>query len=300
MWVQPRDDMLTYTPIGHSRRPGNVQAVADDWETRVKAYENSAHHNQRLHAEFTDLVSTVPWLLEHRLYIESEKLGFGDRAFHYLWYLLIQEISRSSRPVRCLEIGVFKGQVVSLWALIAKSGGFPLEVTGISLLEGNAPASPLGRAMNWLRRRFDPAYDGKWRSLAAEGNIFPHGDLQPFVESLWRRYQLPREGLRLVRGNSHDAKVRLGVQGEYDLVYVDGDHSYEGALQDIREYGALVRTGGYLVIDDAGSFLPGEGYFKGIESVSRACEAVGPMGYENVLNVGHNRVFRRVAQARAT
>ena len=41
--------------------------------------------------------------------------------------------------------------------------------------------------------------------------------------------------------------------GSFDVVLVDGDHSYYGALDDLRNAWPLVSPGGYLVFDDVGN-----------------------------------------------
>jgi len=46
-------------------------------------------------------------------------------------------------------------------------------------------------------------------------------------------------------------------------------------------------------MDDASCDLPGEGYFKGYSAVSTAARIVPSLGFENVLNIGHNRIYRR-------
>lgn len=52
-------------------------------------------------------------------------------------------------------------------------------------------------------------------------------------------------------GSSHDAAIKEKVKGKaYDLVFVDGDHSYEGALDDILHYWSVVRPGKYMIVDD--------------------------------------------------
>lgn len=52
-------------------------------------------------------------------------------------------------------------------------------------------------------------------------------------------------------GSSHAPEIKAKVKGRlYDLVCVDGDHSYEGALDDIIFYWDNVRPGGYMIIDD--------------------------------------------------
>ena len=48
-----------------------------------------------------------------------------------------------------------------------------------------------------------------------------------------------------------------------------------------------------LVADDAGCELPGTVFWKGHESVSRAARELPALGFTNVLNVGHNRVYQR-------
>lgn len=52
-------------------------------------------------------------------------------------------------------------------------------------------------------------------------------------------------------GSSHDPKIKEKVKGRlYDLVFVDGDHSYKGAMEDIVFYWNNVTPGGFMIIDD--------------------------------------------------
>jgi len=39
----------------------------------------------------------------------------------------------------------------------------------------------------------------------------------------------------------------------FDWVYIDGNHSYENVLEDLRHYLPFVKTGGLLCGDDYGS-----------------------------------------------
>jgi alpha-D-ribose 1-methylphosphonate 5-triphosphate synthase subunit PhnG len=48
-------------------------------------------------------------------------------------------------------------------------------------------------------------------------------------------------------------------------------------------------------MDDAAYGLPGTSFWKGYETVARACLRLPDLGFDNVLNVGHNRVFERRA-----
>src|SRR5437588_660872 len=60
---------------------------------------------------------------EHRSYFKADQRGFGEDAFHSMWWLLFLQ----EKPARMLEIGIYRGQTVSLWALIAKVLGVECE-----------------------------------------------------------------------------------------------------------------------------------------------------------------------------
>jgi predicted O-methyltransferase YrrM len=53
-------------------------------------------------------------------------------------------------------------------------------------------------------------------------------------------------------GNSRDTIPALMPEkaGHFDLVLVDGDHSYEGAMADLENVWPLVRPGGCVVFHD--------------------------------------------------
>jgi predicted O-methyltransferase YrrM len=56
---------------------------------------------------------------------------------------------------------------------------------------------------------------------------------------------------RLVRhvGLTHDV-IAAEPDGKFDWIYIDADHSYEGALRDAKASAPKVRPGGYLVFND--------------------------------------------------
>jgi hypothetical protein len=67
-------------------------------------------------------------IINHRVYFSKEFRGFGEDAFHSMWYLLLSEF----KPKNCLEIGVYRGQIISLWALIAKHLNYRIEVSALA------------------------------------------------------------------------------------------------------------------------------------------------------------------------
>jgi hypothetical protein len=58
------------------------------------------------------------------------------------------------------------------------------------------------------------------------------------------------ERFKFIEGRSEDVLPKL--KREYDLIYIDGDHSYEGAKADIINCIPLLAKGGVLVLDDYG------------------------------------------------
>ena len=46
------------------------------------------------------------------------------------------------------------------------------------------------------------------------------------------------------------AACRIFGKGFFDWIYIDGDHTVEGALADLRNYTPLVKSGGYIAGDD--------------------------------------------------
>jgi hypothetical protein len=232
------------------------------------------------------------WLLRHRMYIEENKLGFGDRAFHYMWYLLLQYLFQVKTRPQFLEIGVYKGQVISLWSLIAKELKSECDITCITPLSGNiAPKGKILFYLNFLLRK-------KFRSDTEAGNFYDNENYAVVIKSLFEHFGLSFEKINLHKGLSTDAGILEKFKDVgFDLIYIDGDHAREAVEMDIKNYSSRINAGGFLVMDDASSNLPGaenKEYWKGHKSVSDACEIIPALGFKNVLNVGHNRIYQKI------
>ena len=255
---------------------------------RVNSYTNTAEANDRVFAEFTAMTAADPLLAGHRRHVEEHKLGFGDPAFHALWRGLLAAASAQFDRVDALEIGVFKGQVISLWSLLAREHKWPVRVHAIAPLTGHP--LPKWRWLTSLLFRINPHF----RERVKTGNFHSEEDYETAIRSHFAHYELSFDDVRLVRGYSTDAEVQAAVaDDQFHVVYIDGDHTFAGASADITHYAPKVKTGGWLVMDDAAFDLPGTTYWKGYESVARACRALPALGFENSINIGHNRVFRR-------
>lgn len=257
----------------------------------LKEYVCSSEHNNALHAHFTKMTDSTDFLSEHRNYIEKYKLGFGDRAFHYMWSLIIEHLVKQKKEPSLLEIGVYKGQVISLWSLLSKKFNAKVSISGISPLSGNvSPASPLIFYWKYLT-------DSKFRKDAKAGNFYNNEDYRQIISDLFNAFELDFSNVVLLKGYSTDQNILKKIdQSVYDLIYIDGDHTREIAEQDIRNYSIKIMKGGFLVMDDASCNIPGgeEGqYWKGHQPVSDACEILPSLGFVNILNIGHNRVYQK-------
>lgn len=259
-----------------------------DFDRLVAAYRNTTEENDRLHRQLTEMTRADPLLAAHRRHVEDNQLGFGDPAFHSLWRMLLQAAAGRFGSVRALEIGVFKGQVISLWSLLAREHRLDVRVAALSPLQGQP--MPRSRVLNKLRHWLSP----RFREEVASGNFYPPDDYAGTIRDLFRRFDLDFERVMLLRGfSTDDALLDRLRDAQFEIIYVDGDHTYEGALHDFRTFGPKVVPGGWLVADDAGCDLPGTLFWKGHESVSRAVRELPALGFTNVLNIGHNRVYQR-------
>lgn len=60
--------------------------------------------------------------------------------------------------------------------------------------------------------------------------------------------------VRVLEGYSTDDTIREAASDRsYDLLIIDGDHSYDGVRLDFERYADLVRTDGILIVDDYGA-----------------------------------------------
>lgn len=261
-----------------------------DYCTLVAGYRNEAIINDTLWRDFTAATWADPLLAAHRRHVEDQQLGFGDAAFHSLWRLLLHEARARFDTPRALEIGIYKGQVISLWALLAARSGFAAHISALGPLAGEPTPRP--SLMNRIRYRLDTRY----RERVCNGDFYAEADYEAIVREHFRHHGLDFDTVRLFRAYSTDPALLARLQDEnFHLIYVDGDHTYAGARHDFLTFGPKVALGGWLVADDAGADLPGTVFWKGHPSVSRAARELPALGFRNVLNIGHNRVYERIA-----
>ena len=204
---------------------------------------------------------------EHRTYFrtgQGHPRGFGEDAFHALWYLLLEEF----RPRNFLEIGIFRGQVISLVALWSRLAGQQGEIFGIS------PFTSAGDSVSKY-----PELDYYADTLAN----FDHFGLQH--PHLLRAYSTDASALELISSR------------QWEMIYIDGNHEYEVVRQDWEACSRSLVPGGVIVLDDSGlstNFVPPIFATKGHPGPSRIAHEIDRKQFREILQVGHNRAFQRI------
>jgi hypothetical protein len=205
-------------------------------------------------------------LQEHRRYFSTGGRGFGEDAFHTMWFLLRREFGWES----FLEIGVFRGQTLSLCALLSRLNQQPCEAVGIS------PFSSAGDSVSRYQRRVDYRED----TLAN----FDH-------------FGLPHP--QLLKAYSTDAVALERIASRnWGGIYIDGNHEYQAVKTDWNACSAAVAKDGVIVLDDSAlgtAYRPPSFAFGGHPGPSRVAAEIDRTGFHEILRVGHNRVFQRVA-----
>ena len=256
----------------------------------VARYQNSREYNTRIHRDLDAMTYRWPWLSDHRTWVEAQEWGFGDRAFHAMWYMILSHLGQRSSDIRCLEIGVYKGQVISLWSLISQQMGVPLQISALSPFYGISGKTNEHRLFRAIRKRLDR----KFRDELESGNFYPKRDYLADCETIFGEFDLDFGKVEILRGFSTDTTILSSLdERQFDVIYIDGDHTEEIATHDVTVFAPKVAKGGVLVMDDASLFLEMDLSYRGRLGPSKASELLPAMGFQNILNVGHNRVFQR-------
>jgi hypothetical protein len=202
-------------------------------------------------------------LKEHRNYFLKDQRGFGEDAFHVMWWMIFREI----RPSRFLEIGVYRGQTLSLASLLQRDLGINGSVTGIS------PFTASGDSVSRYREKVDYLADTKAN--------FAH-------------FQLAEPDL-VQAFSTEDAAIERVTRETWDAIYIDGNHDYEVARADWDLCAAHVATRGLIVLDDSAmntAYQPPAFASAGHPGPSRLASEIDSGSFREVLRVGHNRVFQ--------
>lgn len=230
------------------------------------AWTDRPEVHKEIHETFCDLVNNQPDLKAHRDFIEQNIFGFGERSFHWMWNLIVKELPDK---FTFLEIGVLKGQVLSLVEILANMHEKTTKRYGITPLNG-------------------------------EGGVWPDDDYKQHIENIHDAFGLKKD-YKLLVGLSEDPEIiKKASKLKLDVLLVDGGHETRHITSDLTHYAPLVKQGGYLVIDDSCNiFHMPFGYFQGIQAVSEYVDKILPPvtpnpEWEFIFSVVHNRVYKKL------
>ena len=224
--------------------------LRDNWQD-VPAF------HQSIHEHFTSLVNTDESLKMHRDWCDQNFHGLGERSFGWVWKQICQSLP--GNPALC-EIGVLRGQIISLWRLLRPDA----TVIGITPLDSS-------------------------------GNVW-ESDYKADIAKIHDEFRLVQP--IILHGYSQDAGIVKQMSGTLlNVLYIDGSHQYQDVVSDFDNYAGLVVHGGWMVIDDACTDMKQWwGAFQGLEEVTRATlEFIEKHGndWEFYGNCMHLRIYRR-------
>ena len=220
---------------------------------------NTEELQKAMHENMCELVDNDHELKLHRDFVQDNVFGFGERSFWWAWKLICAELPENPT---LLEIGVFRSATLSLWKLLRPDS----KVFGITPLDTSGDM---------------------WES-----------DYEADIKHIHDKFNLPQPFI--FKGRSDNPEIVAAASSFlYDVVYIDGSHTFEDSLHDLNTYARLVKEGGFLVVDDAASrFNMPFGYFTGIKEVCDALQtweaSAGAKRFEFCFNVKHLMVYKRV------
>lgn len=222
--------------------------------------------------DFYNQYNSDALLVNHRSFIEAYSLGYGDRPFHAMWRELVKI---SPDNFSFLEIGVYKGQVLSLVKLLADSQGKNISYFGVTPLDSSGD-------------KFSEYDVADYEQVIS--NLFRHFNLDFSIEK------------NIIKGLSTDESVKDKVRdnGPFDLIYIDGSHDYDCVVSDINLMYEVSKKGSLIVFDDSSCFTDMSIELVRFKGHIDVCNAVKEHIENNdkfveLLCVGHNRVFKRIA-----
>jgi predicted O-methyltransferase YrrM len=221
--------------ITRAYKPMNLASTLNgDWITRLRQAPGLRYIDDNIFAVRCAWRRMMSRLFLKRLVREAAQVGRGapDELFQLTRQgffgaiypvqnreeiVPLLELVRTENPHRVLEIGTATGGTLFLFTRMAAD-----DATIVSI---DLPGGPGG------------------------------GGYPAWLIPLYRAFALPGQRIELIRDDSHNAHSRdLAAQffdhQQVDVLFLDGDHSYEGVKRDFEMYSSLVRPGGIIAFHD--------------------------------------------------
>lgn len=245
----------------------NKDKLNEDFIKFSNEWVDTPEYNSFIYNYFEEQVDSCELLINHTNVVSKYSLGYGEKAFRYLWALVFSQIQQDGK---FLEIGVFKGSILALSQLISNELDLDVSSYGVTPLNNTGD---------------------KYSS-------YGYDDYEYSISFLYNNLGLTIDKTYIIEGLSTDVLIKDSVRdnGPYDILYIDGGHDYETVLSDIDLCTETLKPGGLMIMDDASSFLNlGKNHkgFPGHHDVGQAIKdhVDNKNIYKHLFACGHNRVW---------
>jgi predicted O-methyltransferase YrrM len=152
---------------------------------------------------------------EYRPKFKGEEIQIGQLETEILGLV---NILKRNPPERVLEIGTFNGGTLYMWTTVAKK-----KATIVSI-------------------------------------ELPNGYPESLLPAMFSYGKSKKQKIHLIEGDSHEWCTPKMVSSLFchkpiDFLFIDGDHTYEGAKKDFQMYSPFVRKGGIIALHDIKPFM---------------------------------------------
>lgn len=151
----------------------------------------------------------------------------GFMAFRRVYDYYLDKVAKDGDTV--VEIGCLFGRSIAYLAEKAAARGLKLDIVAVDLWEDNTWGwLPAGHPWREMTKQFGGPFEAFQRLLAKHS---------------------PDTRVRTMKMRSHEARTHFEPRS-CGMVFVDGDHSFEGCREDILDWKDVVREGGLFAGDD--------------------------------------------------
>ena len=136
---------------------------------------------------------------------------------------MVQEFLKKERIEKVLEVGTYRGGTAMLWAHLVEPHNGKVFCCDVQF--------------EW----------GSFQDLGYVGNELINYRRQIYNDTPYEKF------ITEFQGNSHDPSFIQHVKnnvGIVDLLFIDGDHSYEGVRQDFENFYPMLKIGGHVIFHD--------------------------------------------------
>ena len=237
----------------------------DNIEEVIEFYKNNTYDkNHVIYNEFNKKIQSNPIFIEHF----HKTQGYGELPFSWNWNLIIKS---TKNHFNFLEIGVYKGRILSLISLLSRLHNKECNIVGVTPLD----------------------------NIGDKYSVYDKDNYYLAIKKGFDNLNLSMNNVNIIQGLSQDKEVldKLTKMDKFDIIFIDGSHDYDVVCDDIKNYIPLLNNGGYLVMDDSSLYIenPG-GQFKGHPDVGRAIIDILDKDERMVelYACGHNRIWKKL------